>query len=141
MRITTTGVLDRPVPAPRRSRRVLLVEDDPSVRRAVARALRTSGFDVTAVADGEQVLSVLTAVRPDVLVTDVSMPGMDGLEVVRTLRVRGVQVPALVVSARDEVTDRAAAFDAGADAFLAKPFGLPALLSRVTELARQPAAS
>lgn len=141
MRITTTGVLDRPVPAPRRSRRVLLVEDDPSVRRAVARALRTSGFDVTAVADGEQVLSVLTAVRPDVLVTDVSMPGMDGLEVVRTLRVRGVQVPALVVSARDEVTGRAAAFDAGADAFLAKPFGLPALLSRVTELARQPAAS
>lgn len=84
---------------------------------------------------------MLTAVRPDVLVTDVSMPGMDGLEVVRTLRVRGVQVPALVVSARDEVTGRAAAFDAGADAFLAKPFGLPALLSRVTELARQPAAS
>lgn len=117
-------------------RRVLLVEDTGSVRRAMARALRASGFAVTAVADAGQALAVLGAVAPDVLVTDVTMPGMDGISLVGTLRVRGVRVPALVVSARDEISDRVAASEAGADAYLAKPFGLGELVARVTELAR-----
>lgn len=117
-------------------RRVLLVEDTGPVRRAMARALRASGFAVTAVADAEQALAVVGPVDPDVLVTDIAMPGMDGIELVGTLRLRGVRVPALVVSARDQVSDRVAAFDAGGDAFLAKPFGLGELVARVTELAR-----
>lgn len=135
MTIVST-LLDRSTADPQRRVRALLVEDTEPVRRAMSMALRASGVDVTAVAGGAEALAVLEAVHPDVLVTDVSMPGMDGLELVRTLRVREVRVPVLIVSARDEVSDRAAAFDAGCDAFLAKPFGLAELLSRVSELAR-----
>jgi DNA-binding response OmpR family regulator len=122
---------DRPDPA----RRVLLVEDTASVRRAVALALTTSGFDVTAVADGAQALAVFDAVRPAVLVTDLTMPGMDGFELVRTLRVRQVGVPVLVISARDSAQDRAAALAAGCDSYLVKPFGLAELRERVGALA------
>lgn len=129
-----TALLDRPADRPARRPRVLLVEDDASVRHAMAAALRAAGHDVTAVAGAEQALAVLVSVRPDVLVTDLTMPEMDGLELVRTLRVREVGVPVLVVSARDGVVDRVAAFEAGCDAFLAKPFGLGELLARVSEL-------
>ncbi len=133
MSSTTTATLDRPVPTA--GRRVLLVEDTESVRRAVTLGLRFSGFDVTAVADGAAALAVLGAVHPDVVVTDLSMPGMDGIELVRTLRVRQVAVPVLVISARDSAQDRAAARSAGCDSYLVKPFGLTELNDRVTALA------
>jgi DNA-binding response OmpR family regulator len=125
-------MIDRPDPA---RRRVLLVEDTASVRRAVAMGLTASGFDVTAVADGAQALAVFDAVRPAVLVTDLTMPGIDGFELVRTLRVRQVGVPVLVISARDSVQDKAAARAAGSDSYLVKPFGLAELRDRVTALA------
>lgn len=133
--MTTASVRPDRHPSARRPR-VVLVEDADSVRRATAAALRAAGLDVTAVGRATEALAVLDAGRPDVLVTDVTMPGMDGLELVATLRLRGVSVPVLVVSARDGVADRVAAFDAGADAFLAKPFGLADLLSRVIELSQ-----
>lgn len=118
--------------------RVLLVEDTESVRRAVALGLRASGFDVTAVAGGAEALAVIGVVGPAVVVTDLSMPGMDGLELIRTLRVRQVEVPVLVVSARDSSQDRAAALAAGCDGYLVKPFGLVELRERVTALAERP---
>jgi two-component system, OmpR family, response regulator MprA len=124
-------MLDRPAPD---RRRVLLVEDNDSVRRAVSLALTAAGFDVTAVTGGVQALAVFDAVRPAVLVTDLSMPGMDGFELVRTLRVRQVGVPVLVISARDSAPDRAAALAAGCDSYLVKPFGLAELRERVSAL-------
>lgn len=130
-----TALLDRPT-GPTRPAHVLLVEDTEPVRRAMTAALRAAGFGVTAVPGGAEALAVFDAVRPDVVVTDLTMPGMDGIELVRTLRVREVRVPVLVVSARDGVTGRVPAFDAGADAFLAKPFRLADLLGCVSELAR-----
>lgn len=136
MTINASAPAGRPDSAPGHRRRVLLVEDAAVVRRAAAVALRAAGFDVTAVGEAAQALAVVGTVDPDVLVTDSSTPGQDGLELVRTLRVRGVGVPVLVLSARDAAADRVGAFDAGADAFLATPFGLGDLSSRVTALAR-----
>lgn len=125
-------MIDRSVPD---RRRVLLVEDSDPVRRAVALGLTAAGFDVTAVADGAQALAVFDAVRPAVLVTDLTMPGMDGFELVRTLRVRQVGVPVLVISALDSAQDKAAARAAGSDSYLVKPFGLAELRDRVRALA------
>jgi DNA-binding response OmpR family regulator len=135
MSTTATAVLDRASDRLPRPVRVLLVEDADAVRRAVALGLRTAGFTVTAVRDGGEALAVLAAVRPDVVVTDLSMPGMDGFELIRTLRVREVEVPVLVISARDGVADRMAAAAAGADGYLVKPFGLAELRETVTALA------
>ena len=134
----STATLDHPTETPHRRPRVLLVEDTESVRRAVALGLQTSGFDVTAVADGAEALAVFAAVGPAVVVTDLSMPGMDGFELIRTLRVRQVGVPVRVVSARDSSQDRAAALAAGGDGYLVKPFGLAELRERVTALAENP---
>jgi DNA-binding response OmpR family regulator len=129
----STATLDRPAAESRP--RVLLVEDTESVRRAVALGLRASGFDVTAVAGGAAALAVFAAVRPAIVVTDLGMPGMDGFELIRSLRVRELDVPVLVVSARDSSQDRAAARAAGGDGYLVKPFGLAELRERVTSLA------
>ena len=134
----STATLDHPAGTSVRRPRVLLVDDTESVRRAVALGLQASGFDVTAVADGAEALAVFAAVRPAVVVTDLSMPGMDGFELIRTLRVRQVDVPVLVVSARDSAQDRAAASAAGSDGYLVKPFGLAELRDRVTALAANP---
>jgi DNA-binding response OmpR family regulator len=132
---TATRTLDRPDATAARRVRILLVEDTDAVRRAVALGLRSSGFEVTAVRGGEDALAVYAAVQPEVIVTDLAMPGMDGFELMATLRVRGVDVPVLVITARDSARDRAAAFAAGADGYLLKPFGLAELCERITALA------
>ena len=132
---TATSTLDRPAPTADRRVRVLLVEDADSVRRAVALGLRASGFEVTAVRGGEDALAVCSAVQPEVIITDLSMPGMDGFELIATLRLRGVDVPVLVITARDSERDRAAALSAGADGYLLKPFGLVTLCDSITALA------
>lgn len=135
MTINPTAVLDRPrAPLPRPVR-VLVVEDSDSIRRAVALGLRASGFIVTAVRGGHDALAVHAAVTPDVIVTDLTMPDMDGITLIRTLRARGVQTPVLVMTARDGAADRLAAACAGADGFLVKPFGLTRLCGEVTALA------
>ncbi len=132
---TATRTLDRPAAVAARRVRILLVEDTDAVRRAVALGLRSSGFEVTAVRGGEDALAVYAAVQPEVIVTDLAMPGMDGFELIATLRVRGVEVPVLVITARDSARDRAAAVAAGADGYLLKPFGLAELCERITTLA------
>jgi len=134
---TATSTLDRPAGTSDRRVRVLLVEDTDAVRRAVALGLRSSGFEVTAVRGAEDALAVYSAVHPEVIITDLAMPGMDGFELIATLRVRGVDVPVLVITARDSARDRAAASAAGADGYLLKPFGLKELCSTVTALARR----
>ena len=132
---SATSTLDRTDPTAARGVRVLLVEDTDTVRRAVALGLRSLGFEVTAVRGGEDALAVYTAVGPEVIITDLSMPGMDGFELIATLRVRGIDVPILVITARDSARDRAAAAAAGADGYLLKPFGLAELSTTVTTLA------
>jgi DNA-binding response OmpR family regulator len=137
---TATSTLDRPAATSDRRLRVLLVEDTDAVRRAVGIGLRSSGFEVTAVRGGEDALAVYGAVQPEVIITDLGMPGMDGFELIATLRVRGVDVPVLVITARDSARDRAAALAAGADGYLLKPFGLAELCDALTALAERPAA-
>ncbi|GAA1840654.1 hypothetical protein GCM10009836_19990 [Pseudonocardia ailaonensis] len=124
MTTTATDLLDRPV---RARPRVLLAEDAPSLRRLLTDALQAAGMDVTAVENGRAALAAHPAVRPDLVVTDLEMPQLDGLGLTRELRGRGETVPVVVVTGRDDPDTRAAAAAAGADRFLPKPFGLAEL--------------
>jgi two-component system, OmpR family, response regulator MprA len=121
--------------------RVLVVEDDQSVRDAVARALRYEGYDVRTAVDGNDALVHIADDDPDVVVLDVLMPGTDGLEVCRRLRAQGDLRPILMLTARHEVTDRVAGLDAGADDYLVKPFALDELSARMRALLRRTSVS
>ena len=116
---------------------LLVVDDERSIREAVARALRANGYDVAIAADGETALQSVYALRPQAIVLDVMMPGVDGLEVCRRLRASGARVPVLMLTARDAIDDRVAGLDAGADDYLVKPFALDELLARVRALLRR----
>lgn len=125
------------------TRKVLIAEDDPAVRKAVQRVLELENYDVTAVNDGQAALESLTKTRFDLAVLDVMMPFADGLTVCREARHRGVLTPILLLTARVEVGDRVAGLDAGADDYLVKPFVIDELLARCRALLRRssPAAS
>jgi two-component system response regulator PrrA len=116
--------------------RVLVVDDDAAIRRSLGRALRLRGFTVGEADGGAAALEQLAA-APDVLVLDVSMPGIDGIQVCRTLRAQGSDLPVLVLSALDEVADRVAGLQAGADDYLVKPFALEELVLRLDALLRR----
>jgi two-component system response regulator PrrA len=118
---------------------VLVVEDDAAVRDAVVRGLGLHGFDVTAVGDAEQGLAEVPRRRPDVLVVDVGLPGMSGIELCRSLRAAGLDTPVLVLSAREQVGDRVAGLEAGADDYVVKPFDLTELVLRLQALLRRAA--
>ncbi len=126
-----------PPPDPADGHRVLLVEDDRGVRDSLARALGFEGYDVTTAPDGIEAMQVVDGVAPDVIVLDVMMPVMSGLEVARRLRARGDATPILMLTARHEVSDRVAGLDAGADDYLVKPFALDELLARIRALLRR----
>jgi len=117
--------------------RVLVVDDEEAVLRAVGRALAISGYDVETASDGTGALRSLALHAPDAVVLDVSMPGVDGLEVCRRLREAGDRTPVLMLTARDGVDDRVAGLDAGADDYLVKPFALEELLARLRALLRR----
>lgn len=117
--------------------RVLVAEDDRAVREAVERALRFEGFDVSTVRDGSEALQALLNDTPDVIILDVMMPHIDGLDVCRRVRARGDTTPILMLTARHEVSDRVAGLDAGADDYLVKPFALEELLARLRALLRR----
>jgi len=121
--------------------RILVVDDDAAVRESLGRALRLEGYDVELAADGSEALTRLqgNGDDPDLLVLDVLMPGVDGLEVCRRLRRTGSRLPVLMLTARDEVADRVAGLDAGADDYVVKPFALAELLARVRALLRRSA--
>jgi len=118
---------------------VLVVDDDASLRRMLARTLAVTGFEVEAVADGPSALVSLERVVPDVVVLDVKMPGMDGVAVCRRLRAKGLEVPVLMLTARDAVADRVAGLQAGADDYLVKPFATEELTARLRALTRRTA--
>lgn len=117
--------------------RVLLAEDDRGVRESLERALRYEGFEVVTAADGRQTLDRARSESPDLLVLDVMMPELDGLEVSRRLRSGGSRLPILMLTARSEVSDRVAGLEAGADDYLVKPFALDELLARMRALLRR----
>lgn len=117
--------------------RVLVVDDDPAVRESLRRSLAFNGYDVDLAADGEQALRAIAAERPDALVLDIMMPRLDGLATCRALRASGDDLPILMLTARDEVSDRVAGLDAGADDYLPKPFALEELLARLRALLRR----
>lgn len=117
--------------------RILVVDDDRAVRESLRRSLQFNGYQVDLAADGQQALDMLAQNRPDLMVLDVMMPRVDGLEVARRLRSVGDDLPILVLTARDAVSDRVAGLDAGADDYLPKPFALEELLARLRALLRR----
>jgi two-component system response regulator MprA len=118
---------------------VLVVDDDPQLREALTRALELDGYRVTTASNGMKALDAVSSSRPDVMVLDVMMPYVGGLDVCRTLRSRKDRLPILVLTARDEVGDRVAGLDAGADDYLTKPFALEELRARLRALLRRTA--
>jgi two-component system response regulator MprA len=119
--------------------KVLVVDDEPALRAALERALRLEGHDVALAPDGERALDAVAGARPDAVVLDVAMPGLDGLEVCRRMRAGGDRTPVLMLTARDAVDDRVAGLDAGADDYLVKPFALRELQARLRALLRRTA--
>ncbi len=117
--------------------RVLVVDDDRAVRDSLRRSLEFNGYDVVLASDGAEALVAVGARHPDVVVIDVMMPRLDGIETTRALRAAGNDVPVLVLTARDAVGDRVEGLDAGADDYLTKPFALEELLARLRALLRR----
>ena len=117
--------------------RILVVDDDRTVRESLRRSLSFNGYSVELAHDGVEALDMISSDRPDALVLDVMMPRLDGLEVCRHLRSTGDDLPILVLTARDSVSERVAGLDAGADDYLPKPFALEELLARMRALLRR----
>src|SRR5947208_10746808 len=119
--------------------KILVVDDERAVRESLRRALQLEGYEIELAADGREALSLLADEdpQPDAVILDVLMPGVDGLEVCRRLRAAGNHVPVLMLTARDEVENRVAGLDAGADDYVTKPFALEELLARVRALLRR----
>jgi two-component system, OmpR family, response regulator MprA len=117
--------------------RILVVDDEPAVRDALGRVLRLEGFDVAMACDGREAVRSQAAAPADAVLLDVLMPHLDGLEVCRRLRDTGDRTPVLMLTARDQVGDRVAGLEAGADDYLSKPFALEELLARLRALLRR----
>lgn len=118
--------------------KILIVDDERAVRESLRRALELEGYEIELAADGEEALRRLELEpSPDAAILDVLMPGIDGLEVCRRLRLRGNIVPVLMLTARAEVDSRVAGLDAGADDYLPKPFALAELNARLRALLRR----
>ncbi len=117
--------------------RILVVDDERAVRESLGRALELEGYNVEYAADGGEALYRLELEQPDAVILDVLMPGIDGLEVARRVRRTGNNVPVLMLTAREEVQDRVAGLDAGADDYVTKPFALEELVARLRALLRR----
>jgi DNA-binding response OmpR family regulator len=116
---------------------VLLVDDDAAIRRSVAEGLELEGFAVVPASGGRAALAAVESVSPAVVLLDLAMPDLDGLEVLRRLRERGDDLPVCILSARDEVGDRVAGLEAGADDYVVKPFALEEVVARLHALLRR----
>jgi two-component system response regulator MprA len=117
--------------------RILVVDDDRAVRDSLRRSLEFNGYTVDVAADGAEALARVPLINPDAIVMDVMMPRLDGLETTRALRSAGNEVPILVLTARDAVSERVDGLDAGGDDYLTKPFALEELLARLRALLRR----
>lgn len=111
--------------------RILVVDDEPAIRRYLKTSLSAEGYIVSEAEDGEGALVALKREPPDLLVLDLGLPGIDGLAVVRTLRADGSALPIVVLSVRDDETGKIRALDLGADDYVTKPFGIGELLARI----------
>ncbi|HEX6371624.1 MAG TPA: response regulator transcription factor [Longimicrobium sp.] len=118
-------------------RRVLIVEDDPDLGFGLRTTLEIEGYTADVAADGLQGLQRAREDRPDLVILDLMLPGMDGYRVLRTLRAEGNRVPVLILTARGEEADKVLGFRSGADDYVTKPFGLLELLARVEALLRR----
>ncbi|MFN3298092.1 response regulator [Caldimonas sp.] len=119
--------------------RILLVEDDPALSLGVARALQREGWHVDTLGDGAAASAEGLIDQYDLAVLDLGLPRRDGMEVLRTWRGRGAHLPVLILSARDELSDRLQGLDGGADDYLVKPFDVPELVARIRALQRRAA--
>ena len=119
-----------------RAPRVLVVEDDEDIAQALQRSLRMEGYEVRSAADGESALEQGRTFAPDLVILDLGLPGLDGLEVARSLRAED-DVPILILTARDALESRVEGLDSGADDYLVKPFALDELLARLRALLRR----
>ncbi len=116
---------------------MLVVDDDQAVRESLRRSLEFNGYAVSLASDGADALARIGGANPDVVIMDVMMPRLDGIETTKALRKAGNDVPILVLTARDAVGDRVEGLDAGADDYLTKPFALQELLARLRALLRR----
>ena len=116
--------------------RLLVVEDEHSLREDIARKLRLSGYEVDACADGEAALETLAAERYDLVLLDLNLPKVDGMQVLRSLRQHDLETCVLILSARSEIADKVEGLDAGANDYLAKPFHSKELLARIRAITR-----
>jgi DNA-binding response OmpR family regulator len=116
---------------------VLLVDDDAAIRRSIAEGLELEGFEVVLASGGRAALAAVESVNPAVVVLDLAMPDLDGLEVLRRLRGAGQDLPVCILSARDEVDDRVRGLEAGADDYVVKPFALEEVAARLHALLRR----
>src|SRR5215471_12453028 len=116
---------------------ILLVDDDSHITNALRRTLAYEGYQVSTAANGEGALSIVRTRSPDLVILDLMLPGIDGFEVCRRLRNAGDDLPVLMLTARDAVSDRVAGLEIGADDYLIKPFATEELLARVKALLRR----
>ena len=116
---------------------VAFVEDDPIIAKAVCTAVREAGHDCAVMADGVTTVDDRAFLGKDLVILDLMLPGLDGLEILRQLRAHGVRTPVIVLTARGTVPDKIKAFDAGADDYIVKPFAMDELLARVEAVYRR----
>ncbi|SEE93359.1 response regulator transcription factor [Ruania alba] len=117
--------------------RLLVVDDEPNIRELLSASLRFAGFDVVVAADGNEALRQVEAVTPDLIVLDVMMPDMDGFTVTRRLRDRGVHVPVLFLTAKDDTGDKVTGLTVGGDDYVTKPFSLDEVIARIRAVLRR----
>ena len=119
--------------------RLLVVDDEPNIRELLSASLRYAGFEVATASDGQQALALAESFRPDLLVLDVMMPGLDGFGVVRRLRQSGRHTPVLFLTARDASEDKVSGLTLGGDDYVTKPFSLDEVLARIRAVLRRTA--
>jgi two-component system OmpR family response regulator len=117
--------------------RVVVVDDEPSLRDLLVASLRFAGFDVATASSGHDALEVIAQVEPDLVVLDVMLGDIDGFEVTRRLRERGIRVPVLFLTARDDVASTVAGLTVGGDDYVTKPFSLEELVARIRAVLRR----
>jgi two-component system OmpR family response regulator len=124
---------------PANSARILVVDDEPSIRELLVASLKFSGFAVIEAANGNTALRIAAEAKPDLIVLDVMLPDQDGFTVARTLRARGDHTPIMFLTAKDEVTDKVRGFKMGGDDYLTKPFSLEEVVARIHAILRRTA--
>lgn len=118
--------------------RVLLVEDEPGIAQFISQGLNEAGYATDVATDGEEGLDYALAAEYDIIILDIMLPKIDGLQLLRKLRTQSLKTPVLLLTARDAIEDRVRGLDAGADDYLSKPFALNELLARLRALLRRP---